>query len=230
LRFQRSQVELRVPYTTKMQKLPVLLRILIYVAAAASVLAVVAVGVGVMAALVIGPNEGSSSQQADPRQVVGEAQPERASKQGNAAKEDVSDGLSNREYLSEIADIQNRSVEAALESNEKLVRYDSLTADDIGDLEANYTALKKSSAQVEELNPPEEYEDQYKVFVLAIDSLRNANELAYHLAADPASATQADFEAYDRHIDRATSDLQRSNEMLDRNYKTTNAAQEISFG
>ena len=35
---------------------------------------------------------------------------------------------------------------------------------------------------------------QYKVFVLAINELRDANELAYRLAADPSSATQTDFE------------------------------------
>jgi hypothetical protein len=83
---------------------------------------------------------------------------------------------------------------------------------------------------VEDLAPPEGYEDQNKVFVLAIDELRNANELAYRLAADPASATQADFEAYDRHISKATSYLRQSNEILGRDYKTTEAAQKVSFG
>ena len=37
-----------------------------------------------------------------------------------------------------------------------------------------------------------------KVFVLAINELRDADDLAYRLAADPSSATQTDFEAYDR--------------------------------
>jgi hypothetical protein len=96
-------------------------------------------------------------------------------------------------------------------------------------METNYAALRNYSDRVEELNPPEEYEDQYKVLVLAIDELRSANKLAYLLAADPVSATQADFEAYDRHIDSATTYLRRSNEMLGRNYKTTEAAQEISL-
>jgi hypothetical protein len=39
-----------------------------------------------------------------------------------------------------------------------------------------------------------------------------------------------DFEAYDRHVDRATAYLRRSNEMLGEDYKTTGAAQEISLG
>jgi hypothetical protein len=132
--------------------------------------------------------------------------------------------------LSKVADIQNGSVEAAIKSNDKLLRYDSLTTDDIENMETNYAALRNFSDRVEELNPPEEYEDQYKVFVLAIDELRNANKLAYRLAADPLSATQTDFEAYDNHIDSATTYLRRSNEMLGRNYKTTEAAQETSLG
>jgi hypothetical protein len=210
-----------------LQNLSLPVRILVYAVAAAAVLAIAA-GMGATAALVLGL--GGDPMGEEPQPTAGESSATRAGEQGPAAQGNASEGKSSTEYLSEVADIQNSSVEAAIKSNEKLVRYDSLTADDIGDLEANYTALKKSSARVEELNPPEEYEDQYKVFVLAIDSLRNANELAYRLAADPASATQADFEAYDRQIDRATSDLQRSNEMLDRNYKTTNAAQKISFG
>jgi hypothetical protein len=210
-----------------LQDLSLPVRILIYAVAAAAVLAIAA-GIGATAAFVLGPDGVFLG--GEPQPTAGESSAKRAGEQGPAAQGNASEGISSTEYLSEVAKIQNSSVEAVLKSNEKLVRYDSLTADDIGDLEANYAALKKSSARVEELNPPEDYEDQYKVFVLAIDSLRNANELAYRLAADPASATQADFEAYDRQIDRATSDLQRSNEMLDRNYKTTNAAQEISFG
>jgi hypothetical protein len=210
----------------RLQELPLLMRILVYTASAAAVLALAA-AVGALAALTLNPDEGSPKGAKPER--VGEVNPGQRSGQEDA-EERASDGSGKAAYLSKVADIQNSSVEAAIKSNEKLVRYDSLTADDIGDLEANYAALKKSSARVEELNPPEEYEDQYKVFVLAIDSLRNANELAYRLGADPASATQSDFEAYDRQIDRATSDLQRSNEMLERNYKTTNAAQEISFG
>ena len=72
--------------------------------------------------------------------------------------------------------------------------------------------------------------DRYKVFLLAINELRDANELAYRLADDPSSATQMDFESYDRHVDRATAYLRRSNEMLGTDYKTTGAAQEISLG
>jgi hypothetical protein len=46
------------------------------------------------------------------------------------------------------------------------------------------------------------------------------------LTADPTSATQAGFEAYDGHIGKATAYLRRSNEMLGRDYKTVEPAQE----
>ena len=67
------------------------------------------------------------------------------------------------------------------------------------------------------------------MLVLAIDELYAANKLAYRLATDPASATQADFEAYDRHILRATSYLGRSNEALGKDYKTTETARGVGF-
>ena len=189
----------------------------------------VAAGVGVMAALVLGPDEGSLPQGANPQQAAGEAEPGQASKQENAAEENASEGSRKTEYLSEVADIQNGSVEASLESNEKLLRYDRLNPDDVEEMEANYDTLGDYNDRVQDLDPPEEYEGQYKLFVLAIDELYAANELAYRLVADPTSATQAGFEAYDQHVDRATAYLQRSNEILDRDYKTTEAAQDTSL-
>jgi hypothetical protein len=183
----------------------------------------IAAGVGATAALMFASDEGSP--EGAKSQQVQDAEPGQASKQ-----EAASDRPSEAEYLGEVGDIQNGSVEASLDSNGKLLRYDALTAQDIEKLEANHATLEDYSAQVEDLAPPEGYEDQHKVFVLAIDELRNANELAYRLAADPASATQADFEAYDRHISKATSYLRQSNEILGRDYKTTEAAQKVSFG
>lgn len=196
-----------------------------YAAAAAAMLAVAA-GVGAMAALMLGPDEASLEGAKSER--AGEARPGQASKE-NAAEENGSEGSGKTEYLREVADIQNGSVEASLESNEKLRRYDTLTADDVEEMEANYDTLGDYNDRVEDLDPPEEYEDQYKLFVLAIDELYAANELAYRLAADPTSATQAGFEAYDQHVDRATAHLQRSNEILGRDYKTTDTAQGTSL-
>jgi hypothetical protein len=206
----------------RLQKLSPPVRVLVYLAAAAAMLAVAA-GVGATVALMFAT--GGSSPEGPKSQQAQEAKPGQESK-----RRDASDRPSEAEYLGEVGNIQNGSVEASLDSNDKLLRYDSLTAADIEELETNHATLEDYGAQVEDLAPPEGYEDQHKVFVLAIDELRNANELAYRLAADPASATQANFVAYDRHISDATSYLRRSNEILGGDYKTTEAAQKVSLG
>jgi len=221
----------------RIQQLPIPLRILAYAAAAAAVLALAA-GVGVMAALTLGP-DGDSPQGAKPERVGG-ANPEQGGRSQEGAekgtsdaqytKDEGSDGSSEAAYLDEVADIQNGSVETALRSNNKLLRYDGLTAENVEELKADYAALEDYARRARDLAPSAAHQDQYKVFLLAIGELRDANELAYRLAADPSSATQTDFEAYDRHMDRATAYLRRSNEMLGEDYKTTGAAQEISLG
>jgi hypothetical protein len=219
----------------QLRNLPPPLRILAVVAVALVVLALAA-GVGAVAALlVVGP--GSDSSGGEPEKVGGAEHQQREAgspgedKPGQAGKqEDASDRPSEAEYLSEVGEIQNGAVEASLESNTKLLRYDLLTGGDLEEMEANRTALGAYSERVEALDPPEGYRDQYRVFVLAIDELSDANELAYRLATNPAAATQADFEAYDRHIKRATSYLRQSNEALGRDYKTTEAAQKVSLG
>jgi len=223
----------------RLRTLPVALKIAVYVAAAAAALLAVAAGVGVMAALTLGP-DGDSSQGAKPEQ-VGEANPERGnpdqggkSQEGASdaqyTKDEGSDASSGAAYLNKVASIQNGSVEASLRSNDKLLRYDRLTADDIEEMKADFVALESYVRRAKDLAPSAENEDQHDVFVLAIGELRDANELAYRLAADPSSATQTDFEAYDHYVDRATAYLRRSNDMLGKDYKTTGAAQEISLG
>jgi hypothetical protein len=207
-----------------LRTLPVPLKI---VAFAAAVLAVSA-GMGVVVALTLGANE--VQPQGARTERAGQANPEQGGRPEDAAEKRASDGSSEAAYLEEVADIQNGSVETSLRSNNKLLRYDGLTAEDVEELKADYVALENYARRARDLAPSAEHEDQYKVFVLAIGELRDANELAYRLAADPSSATQTDFEAYDRHVDRATAYLRRSNEMLGKDYKTFGAAQEISLG
>jgi hypothetical protein len=219
----------------KLQQLPIPLRILAYAAAAAAVF-VLAAGVGVVAALTLG-SDGGSPEGAKPERTAG-AKPERTAGanpgQGGKSEEDAEGGASaassTAAYSNSVAGVQNGSVKASLRSNEKLLRYDRLTPDDVEELKANYVALEAYARRAKDLAAPAEYEDQYGVFVRAIDELRDADELAYRLAADPSSATQTDFEAYDRHVHRATAYLRRSNEMLGKNHKTTKAAQEVSLG
>ena len=211
----------------RLRTLPVPLKIVAYAAAAAAVLAVAA-GVGVMAALTLG-SDGGPPEGAKPER-AGEANPEQGGRPEDVAEKAASDGSSEAAYLDEVADIQNGSVEASLRSNDELLRYDRLTADDVQVTKSNSAALKSYGRRAKDLDPPTEYEDQHQVFVLAVNELRDANELAFRLAANPYSATQADFEAYDRYVDRATAYLRKSNEMLGKDYKTTGAAQEISLG
>jgi hypothetical protein len=207
-----------------LRTLPVPLKI---VALAAAVLAV-AVGMGVVAALTLGANEGPPERAMT--EPAGQYNPEQSGRPVDVPEKSASNGPSEAAYLDEVADIQNGSVEASLRSNNKLRRYDGLTAEDVKELKADYVTLENYARRARDLAPSAEHEDQYKVFVLAINELRDANELAYRLAADPSSATQADFEAYDRHVNRATAYLRRSNEMLGKDYKTFGAAREISLG
>ena len=206
-----------------LRTLPVPLKI---VAIAAAVLAVAA-GMGVVVALTLGANEGSPGGAKIER--TGQYNPEQGGRPEDVAEKAASDSSSEAAYLDKVADIQNGSVDIALRSNDKLLRYDGLTAEDVKELKADYVALENYARRARDLAPSAEHEDQYKVFLLAINELGDANELAYRLAADPSSATQTDFEAYDRHLDRATAYLRRSNEMLGEDYKTTVAAQEVSF-
>jgi hypothetical protein len=210
-----------------MQQLLTLPNPLKIVALAAAVL-VVAVGMGVVAGLTLGADEGPP-EGAKPER-AGEANPKQSGGTEDVAEKAASDGPSGAAYLDEVASIQNGSVDTSLRSNDKLLRYDGLTAEDVEELKDDYIVLENYARRARDLGPPAEREDQYKEFVLAISELRDANELAYRLAADPSSATQADFEAYDRHVDRATAHLRRSNEMLGKDYKTTAAAQKISLG
>ena len=225
----------------RIQRLSVPQKILALAVVLALVLAVAAV-VGAAAAFVSGADGGSSGGR-DQQQAAGEAPSEQGSGQGSgqgsaaeeraaeekAVKEKAAKEKAAKEYLGKVADIQNESVEAALESNDMLLRYDRLSTSDVEDMRTNQAVLRTSSDRVEGLDPPKKYGAQYNVFVLSIDELRDANELAYRLAADPVSAPQADFEAYDRHVEEATAYLRRSNEMLNEGYKTTETARGISF-
>lgn len=122
-------------------------------------------------------------------------------------------------YVGRIGEIQSGSVGAFLDSNGKLLRYDNLKAEDVEELKVNYLALRDYRRRADKLSPPEKYEDQYESFGFALGDLHYAAELAYRLAADPISATQADFGAYALHVDRAEEHLRRSNKILGREFE-----------
>src|SRR5215211_4289749 len=132
------------------------------IAAFAAVVLAVATGMGVMAALTLGANEGPP-EGAKP-ELTGQYNPEQGGKPENVAEKAASDGSSEAAYLNEVADIQNGSVETSLQSNNKLLRYDGLTAEDVEELKANYVALENYARRARDLAPSAEHEDQYKVF------------------------------------------------------------------
>jgi hypothetical protein len=210
-------------------------RVLVYAVAAILAFAVAA-GVGATAALML---QGDLS-------LPTREEPQPAGEQGNAPqrqgaandrsqqkgtgteqKEDASQ-LDEAEYASKVGEIQSKSVETFLDSHERLLRYDALTADDVEEMQANQAALQGYTDQADDLDPPRRYGEQYEVFRSAIKELYQAAQLAHDLAADPTAATQSKFEEYDRHVNEAAARLQRSNEILNRDYKTIEGAQAVS--
>lgn len=184
-----------------------------------------------MAAMVLGGGGGSGSPEGGEREQGGERQQSTSPRTGEAARQQdgeqqqsTSSQKDEAEYLAEVGDIQNGSVEAFLESDERLRRYDALDADDVEDMRANSVALRDYRDRVADLEPPERYRGQREVFGGAIGELHEAVEVAYRVVNDPASATQSDFAAYDDHVDKAAADLRRSNEMIRRDYATIEGA------
>jgi len=193
-------------------------------------------GIGAMVAIVLGGGgsgspEGGERQQGGEREQGGERQQstsprtdEASRQQEGGEQQSTSPRKDEAEYLAEVGDIQKGSVEAFLESDERLRRYDALGTDDVEDMGANSAALKDYRDRVADLDPPEQYRGQHEVFGGAIGELHEATELAYRVVHDPASATQTDFAAYDDHVDKAAAQLRRSNEMISRDYATIEGA------
>ena len=206
-----------------------------YAVAAMLVLAVAA-GVGATAALMLQGDLSSpvkeepqpAGEQGNAPQRQGAAKDRSQQKEaGTGQKEDASQ-QDEAEYTSKIGDIQSKSVETFLDTHEKLLRYDALTADDVEEMQANQTALKTFTDQVDGLDPPQTYREQYEVFRSAINELYEATRQAYTFAADPTAATQSGFDEYDHHANQAAAYLKKSNEMLGRNYKTIKGVQRSS--
>jgi hypothetical protein len=204
----------------RFRALPPALRVTLFAVAIAALVAL-SLGVGATATLIyergIGLGGGAASEQASNQE---EAQTSPASEPTQ---------MSPDEYLTTVGTIQNGFVETFLDSHTRLSRYDTLTAGDVDVLEANYLALGAYSDQVENLNPPEEYADQYELFSLAISELYAASEIAHRVTDDPTSATQADFREYDEHVETATASLRQSNQILGQSFRTTEGVSRVSL-
>jgi hypothetical protein len=138
----------------------------------------------------------------------------------SAGTQAVSSQTDKEEYSGKVEEIQNGAVETISGINDKLRRYDTLSAYDIADLRTSSGALQDYREQAENLDPPPDYAQQHEVFSTAIGELYNAAATAYKVTSDPVSATQADFADYQQHVDSATASLKQSNELLGENYKT----------
>jgi hypothetical protein len=217
-------------------------RRLVYVVAAILVLLVMAASVGAVTALVISGNlswpAGKRANPEEPSPVGEKGKPPQRQqadadrpKQENASaeREQAASQDTRVQYVNEVGEIQANAVEAFLNSHEKLLRYDSLTSGDIERMQANQAALQGFADQISDLNAPQNYREQKDALLSAIDELHQAAQLAYALAADPISATQADFDDYDRLVNEAAAGLQQSNEILGKDYKTIEGVQEISI-
>lgn len=216
-------------------------RLLAYVVAAILVFGMAA-GIGVVAALVVSGNASSPTGEKvrpESSSLAGEynepAQPEQAeteltqqqysdAKGGQATTQDR-----QTTYVDEVGEIQAGSVDAFLDSHEMLLRYDTLTSGDVEKLQADQVALKKYAGQAGALVAPQNYKEHKDVFRSAIDELHQAAQLAYVLAADPISATRADFDHYDHLVNEAAADLQRANEILGKDYKTIEGVKGVSI-
>ena len=157
-------------------------------------------------------------------------QKEVASRQQDAADAQsvVTSQRDETEYVGTVGAIQNKAVETFLESHEKLSRYDALTADDVEGMKANETTLQGLADRAASLAPSRKYEKHHKVFGAAIDELHRATGLAYHMAADPVAAAELGFDEYDGHVDEASALLQRSNELLGKDYEAIEGVREVS--
>ena len=202
-------------------------RILVY-SAAALLAFMLAAGLGAMGALMLRGDLNlpgrEEPQLLDEQENAAGPQAKEAAAREEAApqpqQEEAAPQQNKSEYVAEVGDIQNDSVETFSESHEKMLLYDALDADDIEQMQANEAALRGYANQVDDLDPPEEYREHYEVFSSAINELHKGAQLAYSLAADPTAATQSAFDEYDRHVNEAIALLQRSNELLGRDYKT----------
>jgi hypothetical protein len=228
------------PNMTNWRQRPLFTRLLVY-SVAATLAFVMAAGIGAMTALVV-----SGDLSWPTREAARQEEPSPAGGQGNTPQHQqaTTDQLQQQKadterehaasrqkeatYIHRVGEIQASSVETFLDSNEKLLRYDALSADDVEEMQANQASLQELTHEAGDLDAPQKYKEQKEVFLSAINELHEAAQLAYALAADPTSATQSAFEDYDRHVDNAATGLQRSNEILNRAYKTIEGVQRVS--
>jgi hypothetical protein len=215
-------------------------RLLVY-AVAVILMFVMATSVGVVAALVVSGDvswpTGERARPDGPSSAGEQGKiPQRQQEHTDKAQQEIADAEREQtvtqdklaQYVDGVGEIQANSVEAFLDSHEKLLRYDTLTFSDIEEMQANQAALQGFVDQASDLRAPKQYRNHKDAFVSAIDELHQATQLAYTLAADPVSATQADVDDYDRLVDEAAAGLRRSNQILGKDFEGIEGVREVS--
>ncbi|CAA9439521.1 MAG: hypothetical protein AVDCRST_MAG01-01-3512 [uncultured Rubrobacteraceae bacterium] len=211
-----------------------LVRTLVY--AALMILAfALSVGVGAMGALLLQGNLTGLLGRQEPRsadeQAVSQAQQkEAASKQDQAAADRSADAalLGEAEYVDAVEDIQTDAAETFRDSHERLLRYDSLSAADVEGMKANEATLQGVAVRAADLDPPQRYEEQHRVFGAAIEQLHEAARMAHAMAVDPVAATETSFDEYDGRAGEASALLRRSNQLLGEDHETIEDVREVS--
>lgn len=196
------------------------LRVLLY--AVVAILAFgLAAGAGAMGALMV---RGDLT-------LPGRGEPRSSDGQANAARPQAKKPtaeLGEAEYADMVGKIQSSSVDTLSDTNDNLLLYDAITADDVEEMRDNAAKLRRLAGQTADLDPPAKLEEHHSVFSSAIGKIGDATQLAYELSADPTAATQSGFQTYDRYVDEAATGLRRSNEIIDRDYKTIEGMQNVS--
>jgi hypothetical protein len=222
-----------------LKELPPLVRVLLFVVAATLSLAL-AGGLGAAVTLTLrgdvggperqGPRPADEQRVDRPQQKDGAVEREEVSSQQDQAADRSADTAQRaaNEYLDTVEDIQAGAVETFLDSHEKLLRYDSLSADDVEETKANEAVLQGMAERADNLDPPEKYDEQHEVFVSAIDQLHEAARLAHVMAADPVAASDFGFDEYDGRVNEASALLRRSNELLGEEYEAIGGVREVS--
>jgi len=115
-----------------------------------------------------------------------------------------------------------------MDTHDKLLLYEPLTAGDVEEMQANEDVLEELTDRARSLAPPQKYEGQHEVFGSAVQEMHEAARLAYGMAADPVAAAELGFDEYDERVNEASALLQRSNELLGKNYEAIGDVREIS--
>lgn len=127
------------------------------------------------------------------------------------------------EYLGKVRETNIGAVEAFLKIDEKIRQFDSITPEDVEYMGTKRDEIRNNLDQIEELDPPEEYQEQYELFHSAIVDLDEAAGLAYSMASEPDAISPATPERYDLLLDRADFRLQQSDEILRSKSETTSS-------